>query len=113
MDPIDSPGSGEPQSPDDFWSVPVVQRSCGVDGGENPAVLLHAGVNASFETGFSNPIDGAIRDAARAIDLSAWRKLDEIPFDFNRKRLSVLACADGAPVLITKGVFLKELAVAV
>ncbi|MCT0217710.1 magnesium-translocating P-type ATPase [Synechococcus sp. CS-1329] len=89
----------------------VVQRSCGIDGGENPAVLLHAAVNASFETGFSNPLDGAIRAAACAIDLSAWRKLDEIPFDFNRKRLSVLACADGAPVLITKGAFLKVLEV--
>ncbi len=96
----------------------MVQRSCGVDGGANPAVLLHAAVNAGFETGFTNPIDVAIRDAARssedastAIDLSEWTKLDEIPFDFHRKRLSVLARADGAPVLITKGAFLKVLEV--
>lgn len=89
----------------------VVQRSCGVDGGANPAVLLHAAVNAGFETGFTNPIDVAIREAAGAIDLTAWTKLDEIPFDFNRKRLSVLARADGSPVLITKGAFLKVLEV--
>ncbi|MCX5931333.1 MAG: magnesium-translocating P-type ATPase, partial [Cyanobacteria bacterium] len=96
----------------------MVQRSCGVDGGANPAVLLYAAVNAGFETGFTNPIDVAIRDAARsskdasaAIDLSEWTKLDEIPFDFHRKRLSVLARADGAPVLITKGAFLKVLEV--
>ncbi len=89
----------------------MVQRSCGVDGGANPAVLLHAAVNAGFETGFTNPIDVAIRAAASTIDLSAWTKLDEIPFDFNRKRLSVLARAGGAPVLITKGAFLKVLEV--
>ncbi len=98
-----------------------VQRSCGVHGETNPAVLLHAAVNASFETGFSNPIDAALREAAVAsdgpegargpLDLSAWTKLDEIPFDFNRKRLSVLARADGTPVLITKGAFLKVLEV--
>jgi Mg2+-importing ATPase len=95
-----------------------VQRSCGVDGAPNPAVLLHAAVNASFETGFSNPIDAAIREAASAtdgatapLDLGVWTKLDEIPFDFGRKRLSVLARADGAPVLITKGAFLKVLEV--
>ncbi len=99
----------------------TVQRSCGINGAANPAVLLHAAVNACFETGFSNPIDAALREAAGAapgpdgavgpLDLSAWTKLDEIPFDFSRKRLSVLACADDTPVLITKGAFLKVLEV--
>jgi Mg2+-importing ATPase len=95
-----------------------VQRSCGIDGGPNPAVLGLAAVNAGFETGFSNPIDAAIREAGGevcsgdgGVDLSAWRKLDELPFDFVRKRLSVLALRGDTPVLITKGAFLKVLEV--
>lgn len=87
-----------------------VQRSCGIDGTPDPVVLRHAAVNASFETGFSNPIDAAIREAD-GIDLSDWSKLDEIPFDFGRKRLSVLARHGDIPVLITKGAFLKVLEV--
>lgn len=87
-----------------------VQRSCGIDGGPNPAVLRHAAVNAGFETGFSNPIDAAIREAGGG-DLGDWSKLDELPFDFLRKRLSVLARQGDTPVLITKGAFLKVLEV--
>ncbi len=87
-----------------------VQRSCGIDGAPNPAVLGHAAVNAGFETGFSNPIDAAIRDAGGG-DLGDWSKLDELPFDFVRKRLSVLALQGETPVLITKGAFLKVLEV--
>ena len=50
-----------------------VQRSCGVDGEANPAVLLHAAVNAGFETGFTNPIDVAIREAARSSEDARMR----------------------------------------
>jgi len=71
-------------------------------GNESERVLLYAFVNASYQTGFSNPIDSAIR-AHRAFSLDGWRKLDEIPYDFQRKRLSVLAEHDGRVVLITKG----------
>lgn len=90
-----------------------VQRSCGIDGGPNPAVLGLAAVNAGFETGFSNPIDAAIRAAGGngGGDLGDWSKLDELPFDFLRKRLSVLALQGETPVLITKGAFLKVLEV--
>ena len=71
-------------------------------GTESERVLLYAFVNASYETAFSNPIDAAIR-AHRAFSLDGWRKLDEVPYDFGRKRLSVLAEHDGRVVLITKG----------
>lgn len=71
-------------------------------GNESERVLLHAFVNASYETAFSNPIDSAIR-AHRAFSLDGWQKLDEVPYDFGRKRLSVLAEHDGRVVLITKG----------
>jgi P-type Mg2+ transporter len=65
-------------------------------------VLRYAYVNASFESGFTNPIDETIR-AARVFDLSAFRKLDEIPYDFTRKRLSVVVTEGERRLLITKG----------
>lgn len=71
-------------------------------GNESERVLLHAFVNASYETAFSNPIDSAIR-AHCSFSLDGWHKLDEVPYDFGRKRLSVLAEHDGRVVLITKG----------
>jgi len=93
-----------------------LRRHCGIDGQPSQRVLLHAVINASFETGFPNPIDAGLRDAG-GFDLSSWGKLDEIPFDFGRKRQSILArpagSADGeaVPVLITKGALQKVLEV--
>jgi Mg2+-importing ATPase len=81
-----------------------------VDGAESEKVLLHAYLNAAFESGFANPIDQAIRDH-RAFDLAGWRKLDEVPYDFIRKRLSVVAEKDGERRLVTKGALAQVLAV--
>lgn len=80
------------------------------DGSESERVLLHAYLNAAFESGFANPIDQAIRDH-RAFDLDGWRKLDEAPYDFVRKRLSVLVERDGQRLLVTKGALAQVLAV--
>jgi P-type Mg2+ transporter len=71
-------------------------------GQESEAVLFNAYLNASYETGFTNPIDGAIR-SHRDWDLTGYQKLDEIPYDFVRKRMSVLVAKDGTNLLITKG----------
>ena len=65
-------------------------------------VLLFAKLNATLEAGFANPIDEAIR-AAPSGDLSGYRKLGELPYDFVRKRLSVLAAQEGRSWLVTKG----------
>jgi Mg2+-importing ATPase len=72
------------------------------EGRENEQVLFYAYLNAFYETGFTNPIDAAIR-SHRAWDLAGYEKLDEIPYDFLRKRLSVLVAKDGVHLLITKG----------
>jgi Mg2+-importing ATPase len=71
-------------------------------GNESEKVLLYAFVNAVFQTGFTNPIDAAIK-TQHPFDLSDWTKLDEVPYDFVRKRLSVLAEHKGRCLLITKG----------
>ena len=65
-------------------------------------VLLYAFLNASYETGFMNPINEAIRKY-RQIDLSGFKKLDEVPYDFIRKRLSILISRGNTHLLVTKG----------
>lgn len=47
-------------------------------------------LNAHFETGLENPIDLALRREADRSALGDVQKLDEVPYDFVRKRLSVL-----------------------
>jgi Mg2+-importing ATPase len=79
-----------------------VQACEDLAGRNSEKVLFYAYLNAAFETGFTNPIDAAIR-SHRQWDLSGYQKLDEIPYDFVRKRLSVLVQKDGANLLLTKG----------
>jgi Mg2+-importing ATPase len=79
-----------------------VHRATDPVGTASPAVLRWAALNAVFETGFRNPLDAAIRDAAGA-DCAGWEKLDEIPYDFMRKRLSVLVRGAGGRRIVTKG----------
>ena len=49
---------------------------------------LYAYLNAMYETSYSNPIDKAIKQY-KHLDISNYSKLDEIPYDFIRKRLSI------------------------
>ena len=79
-----------------------VRSAVDASGAESERVLLHAYVNAVFQTGFDNPIDTAVRDHC-SFDLSAWQRLDEVPYDFTRKRLSVLATDGRRRILISKG----------
>jgi Mg2+-importing ATPase len=71
-------------------------------GGDSKDVLLYAYLNSCFETGFANPIDEAIRKAS-TFDISAIKKLDEEPYDFTRKRLTILVEREGKPLMVTKG----------
>ena len=66
-----------------------LQSALDVEGAPSEKVLLYAYLNAFYETGFTNPIDEAIR-THRQFDLSGYQKQDEIPYDFLRKRLSIL-----------------------
>jgi P-type Mg2+ transporter len=72
------------------------------DGQENEKVRLYAFLNASYETGYNNPIDTAIR-ALSSPDIAAYHKLDEVPYDFIRKRLSILVSTKEANLAISKG----------
>jgi Mg2+-importing ATPase len=73
------------------------------EGRVNDKVLFYAYLNSTFESGFINPIDDAIR-SSKQFDLSAYKKLDEIPYDFVRKRISVLiSYKNNENIMITKG----------
>jgi P-type Mg2+ transporter len=72
------------------------------EGRDNEKVLLYAFLNAYYQTGFTNPIDQAIR-TFRVFDLSGFQKLDEVPYDFIRKRLSILVSQGEKHLIVTKG----------
>jgi P-type Mg2+ transporter len=65
-------------------------------------IFLLAYLNSFHETGIKSPLDVAILKHA-APDVQSYRKLDEIPFDFERRRLSVAVEHEGQRLLITKG----------
>jgi Mg2+-importing ATPase len=65
-------------------------------------VLQLAGVNSALQTGIPSPLDAAILARAKP-DPAAWKKVDEIPFDFERRCVSVVVALDGEGIVITKG----------
>jgi Mg2+-importing ATPase len=87
-----------------------VHSALNLEGQESEDVLRYAYLNAFFETGLVNPIDEAIR-TYRPFDLGGCRKLDEVPYDFIRKRLSVLVADTDRHVMVTKGAVAEVLAV--
>jgi Mg2+-importing ATPase len=82
----------------------IVQLQSALDtyGNVSEKVLFQAYINAFYETGFTNPIDEAIRNH-KQFDLTGYQKQDEIPYDFIRKRLSILVSHDDAHLMVTKG----------
>ena len=77
-------------------------REVDLGGQDSGTVMQMAQLNAAFETGLKSPLDEAIL-AAGKIDLTAWRKIDEVPFDFERRRVSILVEGGGRRLLIVKG----------
>ncbi|MFT3716559.1 MAG: magnesium-translocating P-type ATPase [Gordonia sp. (in: high G+C Gram-positive bacteria)] len=75
------------------------------DGSADPGLLRIAGWNATLQRGLRNPLDDAIAAAATAggVDLGAATAVGEVPYDFVRKRLSVLVDGPDGRLLVTKG----------
>ena len=71
-------------------------------GSESANVLLHGYLASVFTTGFENPLDAAVR-AFKTVDISSYTKLDEIAYDFERKRESVVVSRGRTQLLVTKG----------
>lgn len=90
----------------------VVELSSCVDaaGRKSDGVFRKAAINAMLETGIENPLDTAIVETAekRGVDTAGMRKVDEIPYDFVRKRLTIVVddgAGDGTHLILTKGAF--------
>ncbi len=69
---------------------------------ESERVLLFAYLNSTYQTGIKSPLDEAILQHGK-VDASAYSKVDEIPFDFERRCLSVAVRHGNECLLITKG----------
>jgi P-type Mg2+ transporter len=79
-----------------------IEGITGIDGKENQVAKQLAFLNAYFETGFSNPMDDALR-VMENVSAAGYAKTDEIPYDFIRKRLSVVVVKENNYQLISKG----------
>lgn len=71
-------------------------------GAESDRVFQLAYLNSHFESGIKSPLDEAVM-AFRAWDTSGWKKIDEVPFDFERRRISVLVTDGSQRLLVVKG----------
>ena len=84
-------------------------------GNRSERTFFYAYLNSCFQTGIKNPIDTAILQKANVSpldvailrhdqpDVHAYRKLDEVPFDFERRRVSVVIESEGERLLVAKG----------
>lgn len=93
-----------------------VEECVDILGNPSDTVLKYAYINSVSQSGFQNVIDFAIIDSAneKGFDKtvqSEINKLDELAFDFNRRRMSVLVNENNAPTLVTKGAFEEMLQV--
>ncbi len=77
-------------------------RHLDADGDDSEEVMQLAYLNSHFESGIKSPLDNAILEHG-AMDISGWNKIDEVPFDFERRRVSVLLEKDGKRLLVVKG----------
>ncbi|MGE5628660.1 MAG: magnesium-translocating P-type ATPase [Solirubrobacterales bacterium] len=94
------------------------KNSLNYNGVDSEKPLFYAYLNASFETGFNNSIDEALR-ASKKFNIDEYHKIEEIPYDFIRKCLSVLVRVDKPQnvnlddsfqypsLMVTKGAFDK------
>ncbi len=94
----------------------VLEKYMNLHGEDDTRVLRHAYLNSYFQTGLKNLIDLAIMNRAEQSGmgdtLNGYTRVDEIPFDFSRRRMSVvLADQNGKRQLITKGAVEEMIAI--
>ena len=94
----------------------ILEYHLDIHGEDNPRVLRHAYLNSYYQTGLKNLMDVSIIERAHeekvVDDNKKYRKVDEIPFDFSRRRMSVVvADKNGKTQLITKGAIEEMLSI--
>jgi P-type Mg2+ transporter len=88
----------------------VLSDTLDADGRSSDSLRHLAFLNAAFETGIENPLDAAIVEAGRGagLETTGFSKIDEIPYDFQRRRLSIVVAPETNPsrhLFVTKGAF--------
>jgi Mg2+-importing ATPase len=85
----------------------ILERYCNVAGKDDDRVLALAYLNSHFQTGLKNVLDRAVlehHEVHREVAIPDWRKVDELPFDFSRRLMSVVVeTPKGVHRLICKG----------
>jgi Mg2+-importing ATPase len=79
-----------------------LERHVDALGRDSGRVLELAYVNSYFESGLRSPMDDAILEH-KEIGIAAWKKIDEVPFDFERRRVSVIVDNGRKRLLVVKG----------
>jgi Mg2+-importing ATPase len=73
-----------------------------IEGNDDEKVFEYSYLNSYFETGLKSPLDDAILSYEK-LDTAEYNKIDEIPFDFNRKRVSIVVEQQGQHIFTVKG----------
>jgi Mg2+-importing ATPase len=85
----------------------IIEKHCDVVRKEDDDVLAIAYLNSHFQTGLKNVLDRAVlehKEIHAEINVPAWEKVDEIPFDFSRRLMSVVVeTPEDTHRIITKG----------
>jgi len=80
----------------------ILEKHCDVVRKDDESVLKYAYLNSYYQTGLKNLLDKAILKHEK-IQVKKFKKIDEMPFDFSRKIMSVVVETDGKHTLIAKG----------
>jgi Mg2+-importing ATPase len=86
----------------------VLVKHMNLAGQENEDIFLYSYVNSMFQTSMANPLDSAIIEHVRdhsgiSEKFKRFKKVDEIPFDFDRRRVSVIFSDQQKTIMVTKG----------
>jgi Mg2+-importing ATPase len=73
-----------------------------IEGKDDEKVLLYSFLNSYYETGLKSPLDDAIL-RYKNLDVNGYQKIDEVPFDFVRRRVSVVVGYENQRLFISKG----------
>lgn len=80
----------------------ILEKYCDVVRNDNDEVLRYAYINSFYQTGLKNILDRAILEHGKLV-VEQFKKIDEIPFDFSRKIMSVVVESEGKHYIISKG----------
>jgi Mg2+-importing ATPase len=90
--------------------VVSLDNTMDIQGNPSPELFHYAYLNSNFQTGIASPLDDAIL-AKSTLDMAGIEKVDEIPYDFTRKRLTVVVRQNGKDMMVTKGAFQTMLSI--